>query len=173
MNKLSSLILILAVVVVIIGAIWVWGARQSSQTAPATVSTTPVPTPTVTATPTPAETPVTLEAETINLTDVTGGNSSGEASRKFSEGKFTHIVTASLPDPEADAFYEGWLVKADSAGFFSTGKMTKSGDKYELNYTDSVDHPDYPVVVITLEKIDDTEPEAHILEGTFAEQLFL
>jgi hypothetical protein len=173
MNKLSSLILILAVVVVIIGAIWVLGARQSSQTAPTAVLTTPVPTPTATVTPVPAEVPVTLEAETINLTDVTGGNSSGEATRKFSDGKFTHSVTASLPEPEDSAFYEGWLVKADDAGFFSTGKMTKSGTEYQLNYTDTVDHPDFPTVVITLEKIDDTEPETHVLEGTFAEQLFL
>lgn len=173
MNKLSSLILILAVVVVIIGLIWVLGARQAAETTSTAVSTTPVPTPTATATATPAGTPVALEAETIKLFDVSGGNSNGEATRKFSDGRFTHSVSASLPDPEDNAFYEGWLVKADSSGFFSTGKMNKSGDKYELNYTDTEDHPDYPTVVITLEKIEDTEPETHILEGTFSEQLFL
>lgn len=176
MNKLAFLIIILAIIVVVIGAIIVFAIDKRTETVTTEIVTTPVPTPTVIAatTPIPSETSVdTVSVDTITLIDVTDGDGNGEATREFADGEFIHMVTATLPSPGEGGFYEGWLVKADDSELFSTGKLTKSGDKYALTYTDEVDQQDFPQVVITLEKTEDETPETHILEGTFAEQLLL
>lgn len=180
MNKFANLIIILAVVIVIIGVIWFVLARQDTEVSQTEVTvTTPTPTPTSTSTTTANEgTTITSEGKEVNtvsevsLIDVSGGESTGTATREFTD-EFIHTVTATLPDLPEGEFYEGWLVKADSSDFFSTGKMNKSGDAYELTYTSAEEPVEYPQVVITREKTDDQQPEEHILEGSFAEMLFL
>lgn len=105
------------------------------------------------------------------LKDVSGGQSSGMAQTLFENGKFTHSVIALMPDPAAGKFYEGWLVKKENGqvvNFFSTGKMTKEGGAYILNFEDAKDYPEHNDVVITLEEVDDKQPEKHILEGTLS-----
>jgi hypothetical protein len=99
------------------------------------------------------------------LEDVSGGDASGIATRKFENGLFNHMVLADLPDPEPGEFYEGWLIKDGEV--ISTGKMRLAKGGYLLEFESSTDYPDYNQVVITLEKIDDENPEAHILEGSF------
>ncbi len=110
--------------------------------------------------------------EVINLVAVgpIKGDGSGTATRRIINGKFIHTVQAEIPDPSAGKFYEGWLVSGSN--FFSTGKMVKRGDYWELEYTVNEDKNNYPEVVITEEtKANglDEIPETHILEGSFNE----
>ena len=103
-----------------------------------------------------------------DLIDVSGGNSSGVGYIHRTGNKLTHEVEATLPDPEGDSFYEGWLVnrETETTKFFSTGLMEKSSTgKYVLAYIGLADYPGYNFVVITLESIKDDTPEKHILEG--------
>lgn len=105
------------------------------------------------------------DVEKLELKDVSGGNSSGIATRKFESGVYTHTVLADLPDPQAGKFYEGWLVMGEKV--ISTGKFMIAKGGYLLEYESSTDYSDYAMVVVTLEQKDDKTPEVHILEGTF------
>jgi hypothetical protein len=111
------------------------------------------------------------DVEKVELKDVSGGNGSGLATRNFEAGKFTHVVLADLPEPPASSFYEGWLVrgKAGDSNFalISTGKMKVAKGGYLLEFESNKDYSDYKQVVVTLEKVDDRNPEVHILEGSF------
>ncbi len=105
------------------------------------------------------------DLEKAVLEDVSGGISSGIATRDFKGGKYIHTVLADLSDPEGKMFYEGWLTKGDD--FISTGKMRIAKGGYILEFGSAIDYSDYDGVVITLEKIFDNNPEKHILEGSF------
>lgn len=105
------------------------------------------------------------DVDKAQLKDVTGGTSSGIATRSYEGGRFSHMVLADLPNPAAAAFYEGWLVR--DKDFFSTGKMRIAKGGWILEYESSIDYSDYDQVVITEELIDDKTPETHILEGSF------
>lgn len=105
------------------------------------------------------------DVDKAELTDVTGGTSSGIATRKYENGVYTHTVLADLPDSTSGEFYEGWLVMGDK--FFSTGRMRVAKGGYLLEYTSKTDYSDYNEVVITLEGTADTTPEKHVLEGNF------
>jgi len=117
------------------------------------------------------------QKETIDLEDVSGGDSFGIATREIQDGLFRHTVKATLPDPSEDEFYEGWLVRSSPFDFFSTGDMvTISTGEYVLEWFSGEAGPgsawgeyaDYTQVVITLEPDDgDPAPAAHILEGEF------
>ena len=103
--------------------------------------------------------------EKTKLADVSGGEASGIATRKFEEGEFKHDVIANLPEPEAGQFYQGWLVKEEEA--VPTGKMEQKKGGWVLSYTSGEDQSDYDRAVITLESKDDDQPEDKILEGKF------
>lgn len=105
------------------------------------------------------------DVDKAQLKDVTGGTSSGIATRSYEGGKFSHMVLADLPDPAAGAFYEGWLMMGKD--FFSTGKMRIAKGGWILEYESGVDYSDYNQAVITRELVDDRTPETHILEGSF------
>lgn len=109
--------------------------------------------------------------EKIELKDVTGGDATGLATRKFEAGSFTHTVLADLPDPEPGTFYEGWLVRGEVTDvdfhLISTGKMRVAKGGYLLEFESSTDYSDYKQVVITLEKVADNNPEEHVLEDSF------
>ena len=102
------------------------------------------------------------------LADVSGGNGTGKAFVLRKNGKLYFTASATLPEPVAGTFYEGWLaVKgANPAQFTSTGKLEKQKDgSYETSYSSSNLYEGYDFVVITWEKVDDQKPEKHILEG--------
>lgn len=107
------------------------------------------------------------DVDKTSLRDVSGGDGQGVATREFSDGVFMHSVLASLPDPEAGAFYEGWLVRPDPFDVVYTGKMRMAKGGYVLDYETSTDLSDHPRVVVTMERVDDQQPETHILEGSF------
>lgn len=109
--------------------------------------------------------------ERADLRDVSGGTGSGIATRKYEGGRFTHAALADLSDPAVGYFYEGWLVRGKEGdanfAFISTGKMRVAKGGYLLEFNSSTDYSTYSGVVVTLERVDDKKPEAHILEGSF------
>ena len=111
------------------------------------------------------------DVERAVLTDVTDGDASGLAVRKYEAGVFTHTVLADLSDPELGFFYEGWLVRGqegdDDFAFISTGKMRLAKGGFVLEFSSQQDLTTYERVVITLERVDNQKPEKHILEGSF------
>ncbi len=117
----------------------------------------------------PAMTPG--QVDTTELVDVSGGSSSGEASREIQDGFFRHVVKAYMPAPGENYFYEGWLVRQSPFDFFSTGDMVQNeSGEWVLEWFGEFGetYSDYPLVVITIEPDDgDPDPAAHILEGEF------
>jgi len=107
--------------------------------------------------------------EKVELKDVTGGNTTGIATRNFENGQFTHAVLADLPDPAKGEFYEGWLTKGQDKDlkYVSTGRLRIAKGGWLLDFISAVDYSDYNTVVVTLEKIADDTPELHLLEGFF------
>ncbi len=103
----------------------------------------------------------------VILNDVSGGNSEGTAYILREDGEIFHTVTARLPDLEQGEFYEGWLVdQFPRVAFFSTGKMEQLRDgRYFLSFNGEEEYPDFTQVVITIEQVDDQQPERHVLEG--------
>ncbi len=114
------------------------------------------------------ETQVTSDgAEQASLTQVTGGQASGTARRRYDDKFYLKVIASGLPALEKGFFYEGWLVGED--GFFSTGRMAVFADgRAELYYTAQEDKSDFSSVVITLEPEDgDPAPADHVIEGSF------
>lgn len=111
------------------------------------------------------------DVESVELTDVSGGDGRAIATRKYVGGSFSHAVLADLADLSGGAFYEGWLVRGSEGDnnfhFISTGKMRIAKGGYLLEFSSPIDYSDYLGVVITKEFKDDKFPETHILEGSF------
>ncbi len=105
------------------------------------------------------------DVEKAELKDVSGGDGSGLATRKYEAGRFTHTVLADLPEPAAGSFYEGWLVS--DSDVISTGRLRVAKGGYLLEFTSTTDYSDYNEVVVTQEKKADQLPETHVLEGNF------
>lgn len=102
------------------------------------------------------------------LVDVSGGKSTGKGYVLRKAGKLYHTATANVPDPAEGSFYEGWLaVKgATPPQFVSSGKLKKQQDgSYQVSYSSDNLYQGYDFVVITVEKVDDQQPEKHIVEG--------
>ena len=107
--------------------------------------------------------------ETTTLTDVTGGSSTGTATRSFDGSNFLHTLSTQLPSSGSGQFYEGWLVSETSdPKVISSGRLSvlQSG-QYALVFNSSTNLFSHPQVVVTLESRDDGRPETHILEGSF------
>ncbi|OGM31908.1 hypothetical protein A3D00_04605 [Candidatus Woesebacteria bacterium RIFCSPHIGHO2_02_FULL_38_9] len=117
------------------------------------------------------------DVEKADLKDVTGGDASGLATRKFlpaqagKDGKFSHMVLADLVNPPAGEFYQGWLIRGKQGesnfDFISTGKLREAKGGWLLDFEQSKDYSEYNQVVVTLEKFFDKTLEKHILEGSF------
>jgi hypothetical protein len=108
---------------------------------------------------------VPANANRINLNDVTGSNQMGEAFRTSQDNKFTLTIIGSLPTPKAGYFYQGWIVNGNT--FVSTGKLDIAKGGYLSEFSSVKDYSSYKKVVVTLEKVFDSMPETHILEGSF------
>ena len=105
--------------------------------------------------------------ERANLSDVSGGDGTGIATRSYEDGSFEHSVIAGLPDPEAGTFYEGWLVREEPFDVVYTGKLRIAKGGYILDYNSGADLSDHEQVIVTQETVDDQKPEQHVLEGSF------
>lgn len=111
------------------------------------------------------------ELDRTELNSVEGHEGSAIATRNYQDGTFEHTVLADLPQPEGDRFYEGWLVRGeegdDNFDVISTGRMREAKGGWVLEYSSGEDLTDYGKVVITLEEVADSNPEQHVLEGSF------
>ena len=111
------------------------------------------------------------DVDKSELRDVSGGDASGLATRKYESGSFTHAVLADLPDPTSGYFYEGWLVRGkegdENFAYISTGRFSLAKGGYMLEFQSSKDYSEYSGVVVTLEMLNDGKPEKHVLEGSF------
>ena len=111
------------------------------------------------------------DVDKAELKDVSGGNGSAIATRKYEEDKFTSTVLADLPEVEAGKFYQAWLVKGKESeeGYetLSLGKLVIAKGGWMLEFQGNKDLSDYSQVLISLEEKSDTTPEKRILEGNF------
>lgn len=105
--------------------------------------------------------------ESGRLDAVLDQSGSGTAYVVRRSGVLAHRVQADLPDLAEGQFYEGWLVdQAPELQFFSTGKMKLlPNGSWLLEYISDQEYVGYDYVVITLETVDDGQPEDHVIEG--------
>jgi hypothetical protein len=105
------------------------------------------------------------------LSDVSGGNSSGIATRKFENETFSLTILADLPDTEQGGFYQGWLERGDEDSedysLIPAGKMKLAKGGWMLNFESSTDYSDYNQVIVSSESVSDNNLEEPILEGSF------
>lgn len=111
------------------------------------------------------------DVQRSELKDVRGGDASALATRKYADGKFTHVVMADLPDPEAGSYYQAWLVKGNEgeAGYslVSTGRLRVAKGGWLLEYNSVKDYSDHSKVIVSQETVSDAKIETRVLEGNF------
>lgn len=154
-----STIWLLITTLALLGGLWALSKTKKADTKPvATITTTEEET----------------DIDGAVLTAVNGKSGKGTATRQYNGEAFTHRVMADLPDAQAGKFYEGWLVLGkegdENFDFFSTGKLEKKNEQYELTFTTTANYPQHTGIVITEETSSqglDDKPEAHVLEGRF------
>lgn len=117
------------------------------------------------------KTEIPQDVQKAELKDVRGGDASALATRKYADGRFTHIVMADLPDPEAGSYYQAWLVKGNEGepdySLVSTGRLRIAKGGWLLEYNSVKDYSDHPKVIVSLEKVNDGKIEIKVLEGSF------
>lgn len=110
------------------------------------------------------------DVERTSLRDLADLGASALATRSYSDGRFVHTVLAALPDPE-EGKYQGWLVKGSEGeedySVVSTGDLKKSKGGYLLEFSSDSNFSDHRQVLVTVEKVDDGQPEESVLEGSF------
>ena len=111
------------------------------------------------------------DVDKAELKDVSGGNASGLATRKFVNSTFELAILADLPQPQSGNFYQGWIYKKDLTGsvadMISIGQLSLVKGGYMLDYKTTTDRSDYANIFVSLEVTFDQNPEKHILEGAF------
>src|SRR3989339_322964 len=93
--------------------------------------------------------------KTVELKDVSGGNGRAIATQ-------TEILV-DIEDPAVGYFYQGWLENGGS--LISLGKLRIAKGGWLLEY-DGSKYPEYKKVIVSLEKVFDSNLEKRILEGT-------
>lgn len=114
------------------------------------------------------------EGQLVDVTsgEVRGINTNGEAlgvAKSNYDGTqyLLYATFESLPDPNEDDFYEGWIVQKDPFMFLSTGIVNQVNGVYTNAYKSGEDLTNYDFYVLTIEPNDgDPAPADHILEGT-------
>lgn len=91
----------------------------------------------------------------------------GTAVRSLSGGRFVVKVSALLPEPPVGRFYEAYLQRANPTARFSIGKLKKDGNDWTVTLDQTRDASAYTNVIVTLESVDDKQPEQTILTGSF------
>lgn len=105
------------------------------------------------------------------LIDVSGGSSTGTATRATVDGQFSVAFKASLPDIDREKeFYEAWLVRQVPYDFFSIGEIVTNDDgEWVLEWNGAAGKFDgYARMVVTREPKDgNADPSGHVLRGEF------
>lgn len=94
--------------------------------------------------------------ESIELKDVSGGDSRGIATEKE--------ILVDAPNPETGNFYQGWL--ENNGNLVSLGKLQIAKGGWLINF-DGTKYPDHKKVIVSQEKELDNTLEKKILEGSF------
>jgi hypothetical protein len=105
------------------------------------------------------------DVDKTELTGVSGSEGLGVATRKFTNGEFELTILADLPTPQAGYFYQGWIKK--DSDYVSVGKLELAKGGYLLDFSSDTNYSDYNSVIVTSEKVNDKNPETHLLEGSF------
>ncbi len=95
------------------------------------------------------------DSNTIELVDLTGGNSRGIASE--------NEILVDADNPKDNYYYEAWLVDDNKTSSLGKLEMVKGG--WLLKY--SKNNLEAKKLIISLEKVDDGKIEKSILEGSF------
>ncbi len=111
------------------------------------------------------------------LRDVSGGSSTGTATRATADGQFSVALKASLPEIDREKeLYEAWLVRQVPYDFFSLGEIvTNDDDEWVLEWQATSlasnvagKFDGYTRVVVTREAKDgNPDPSGHVLRGEF------
>ena len=105
------------------------------------------------------------------LKDVSGGNASGLATRKFENEEFELGILADLPAAQTGSFYEGWISKGEEGkeGYeiLSLGGLMVAKGGYLLDFKSVTNYSDYSKVIVSLEKSVGESPDKSVLEGSF------
>ena len=107
------------------------------------------------------------DVDKAELKDVSGGNSSGIATRDYKDSNFASSVIADLPEAGTGEFYQAWLVKNDGSTNVLLGNLRSTKGGWTVDYKSKTDYSDYGSAVVSLEKKSDKTLEKKILEGSF------
>jgi len=115
--------------------------------------------------------------DNILLADVSGGTGKGSSFRAFDKGLFVNTVSATLPKPAGNSFYEAWLIKEQGSyghpEVISAGKLTLEvpEDQYWVSmFSSQTNYRDYASILVTLQSSDDAVPQAPILKGSYQQR---
>lgn len=100
-----------------------------------------------------------------DLKNTTDGTSQGVTTQDYQNGKYSYTVIADLEDPQPGYFYQAWLVNGNDTVLMGTLYQGKGGWMVTLDTPKNLN--DHKTVWVTLEKVNDKNPEKHILEGSF------
>lgn len=119
-------------------------------------------------TPTPtATTALSPDQQVAVLAPQPGQEGSGEAARMVTPDRFVLAVSADLPEPAGDGFYEVYLTQPEPLSQFAAGRLYKVGERWVMTLDQARDASAYTQVSITLELQDDDKPEEAVLTGSF------
>jgi len=122
------------------------------------------------------QSPLFIGTQTIVISDVRGGQLSGNATLRIDSTTISRSVEASLPPPPDGQFYQAWIGKVleTESDFVPLGQLVGVREgSYSLTriepLKEAVVSSDqiYDTLVVSLETIDDQIMEIEILEGSF------
>lgn len=162
-NQRNILIGIAVIIIIILLVIFLVRRRQQS---PLITVNSPLPTPTTSFEDNLQNNfgiTVPTNATRADLKDVTGKNQMGLLTIDKENGQSKYTVIANLEEPAGGSFYQAWLVNGTNR--ISLGKLSVAKAGWMVNYDTATDLSSYKTIWITLEKVNDANPETHILEG--------
>ncbi len=130
---------------------------ETAEEGPVTVGT---PTPTATSALDPGQ-------QVATLAPADGSEGSGEAARTANPKQFILAVSADLPTPPSGSFYEVHLTRPEPLAQFLAGRLYQAGDRWVMTLDQARDASPYSQVTVTLETVDDGNPEQVVLTGQF------
>lgn len=109
------------------------------------------------------------DRDKADLTDASGGNALGIATREYEGGKFSLTVLGDLPEPTPGSHYQAWIIKDDGTNiaYVNVGELRTAKGGYLTDYASSKDFTEFKKVIVTSETNFDTTPEKKVLEGSF------
>lgn len=105
------------------------------------------------------------------LKDVSGGNGSAIATKKYENNRFDSTVLADLPDPADGKPYHAWLTRGTEdqdeyeVVYMGTLQIAKGG--YIVDYQNTLDLSGFTQVIVSRDKTPDNKPQNILLQGSF------